>query len=169
MTFVRGVGNSFGYNQREGEAEYLSTRELIHHLADVVSKNGNLLLNVGPRADGSIPEPQVERLGGLGAWLEICGDAFRGTRPWRRPAGRSRNGEELRFTRKGAALYAIVLDPHPGMELAFEELGEHRGSQVRLLGTSNALEIRGVGAVRLPETLPTPHAAALKLVLSPGQ
>ena len=160
---VRGIGNSFGYNQMEGEGEYLSTRELIHNFADLVSKNGNLLINVGPRADGSIPEPQVERLEGLGAWLQVCGEAIRGTRPWRRAAARSRGGEELRFTRKRGTLYAIVLDPRPGAELAFEELGPRSGSQVTLLGAPNPLETRDEGrVVCLPAALPSPHAVALK-------
>ena len=161
---VRGIGNSFGYNQREGDAEYLSTRELIHDFADLVSKNGNLLINVGPRADGSIPEPQAERLIGLGSWLGVCGEAIRGTRPWRRAAARSRDGEELRFTSKSGALYVIVLDPRPGAELAFEELGERAGSEVALLGAPGVLETRAGGrAVCLPSALPSSHAIALKL------
>ena len=160
---VRGIGNSFGYNRMEGEGEYLSTRELIHSFADLVSKNGNLLINVGPRADGSIPEPQAERLRGLGAWLEGCGEAIRGTRPWRRAAARARGGEELRFTRKQGALYTIVLDPRSGAELAFEELSQRAGSTVTLLGAPDALETRDGGrAVCLPDALPSPHAVALK-------
>jgi alpha-L-fucosidase len=160
---VRGIGNSFAYNRMEGEAEYLSTREVIHSFADLVSKNGNLLISVGPRADGSIPEPQAERLRGLGAWLEGCGEAIRGTRPWRRATARARGGEEIRFTRKRGTLYAIVLDPRPGAELAFEELRQGAGSGVALLGAPDALETRDGGrTVCLPGSLPSPHAVALK-------
>jgi alpha-L-fucosidase len=78
---VRGIGNSFGFNREEGPDEYLSAKELVHSFVDIVSKNGNLLINVGPRADGSIPEIQAERLRALGAWLDVAGEAIYGTRP----------------------------------------------------------------------------------------
>ena len=77
---------------------------------------------------------------------------------------RSRDGEELRFTSKSGALYVIVLDPRPGAELAFEELGERAGSEVALLGAPGVLETRAGGrAVCLPSALPSSHAIALKL------
>ena len=62
----RGIGYCFGYNQVENDVQLLSSHELIHLLIDVVSKNGNLLLNVGPKADGTIPENQLQRLTDLG-------------------------------------------------------------------------------------------------------
>jgi hypothetical protein len=94
----------------------------------------------------------------------VCGEAIRGTRPWRRATARSRGGEELRFTRKQSALYVIVLDPRPGAELAFEELSARPGSEVAMLGAPGPLETRDGGrAVCLPSTLPSPHAIALKL------
>ena len=60
---------------------------LIYLLVDIVSKNGNLLLDVGPEADGTIPPVQMTRLQALGAWLEQNGDAIYGTRPWKRAEG----------------------------------------------------------------------------------
>ena len=68
---TRGIGNSFGYNQFEKEEHYISRDELINMFIDIVSKNGNLLLNIGPKADGSIPEIQKKRLFELGEWLRI--------------------------------------------------------------------------------------------------
>ena len=84
----RGIGQSYGYNQAELADDHLSVTELVHLLVDIVSKNGNLLLNVGPRADGTIPRLQLQRLEGLGAWLATNGEAIFGTRPWFTCGGR---------------------------------------------------------------------------------
>ena len=97
----RGLGYSFGYNQVEGTKQTISEKDLIHLLIDIVSKNGNLLLNVGPKADGSIPEIQVERLRALGRWLKVNGESIFGTRPWERADGKTSDGIDVRFTRNG--------------------------------------------------------------------
>jgi aspartate/methionine/tyrosine aminotransferase len=65
----RGIGFSFGINQNDGDANLLSVQDLVHSFVDIVSKNGNLLLNIGPRANGSLPDNQYQRLVGLGDWL----------------------------------------------------------------------------------------------------
>lgn len=104
---TRGLGWSFGHNRNEGPEQTVSERELIHLLVDVVSKNGNLLLNVGPRADGSLPELQRERLRALGRWMAVNGEAVYGTRPWRRHG----DGAETAYTRRDDDLYVHVLDP----------------------------------------------------------
>jgi alpha-L-fucosidase len=65
----RGMGTSFGYNAQETERDYLSVDALRALLADVTSPRGNLLLNIGPMADGTIPPAQVERLRVIGRWL----------------------------------------------------------------------------------------------------
>jgi alpha-L-fucosidase len=64
------MGTSFGYNAQETERDYLSVDGLTALLADVTSRGGNLLLNVGPMADGTIPPAQVARLRGIGRWLQ---------------------------------------------------------------------------------------------------
>jgi alpha-L-fucosidase len=104
----RGIGNSFGYNQFEGPDDYQKADDLIRLLADIVSKNGNLLLNVGPRPDGTLHPLQVEALEGLGAWLKVNGEAIYGTRPWQRYTDPVADGAEVRYTAKGAARYVIV-------------------------------------------------------------
>ena len=102
----RGIAGSFGYNRNENLEDYSSTEELIHILTDKVSRGGNLLLNVGPTSDGRIPVIMQQRLAEIGAWLRVNGEAIYATRKWK---GSSDNQEpDVRFTRKGDDLYAIV-------------------------------------------------------------
>ncbi len=105
----RGIGNSFGYNQFEDANDYQKADDLIRMLADIVSKNGNLLLNVGPRADGSLHPKQVEALEGLGSWLKANGESIYGTRPWTRFMDVGEDGAEVRYTSKAESLYVIVM------------------------------------------------------------
>ncbi len=118
---TRGMSPSFGFNRFDTEADYEDPAELVRSFIDAVSKNGNLLLNVGPRGeDAGIPEPQVRRLEVLGAWLAENGEAVVGTRPWTAAEGVTTAGAALRFTRKGDCVYAIVFGPVEGPTLSFE-------------------------------------------------
>jgi len=107
----RPLGGFWGYNHRETAEDLLTSAELIHHLVDIVSKNGNLLINVGPTAEGEIPEIQQAPLLGMGDWLAVNGDAIYGTRPWERAEGVTAGGVPVRFTHKPDtnAVYAILL------------------------------------------------------------
>jgi alpha-L-fucosidase len=71
------INGSWGYNAND--TRWKSSQELIHNLSDISSKGGNYLLNVGPTAEGIIPEPEVERLKAIGHWLSINGEAVYGT------------------------------------------------------------------------------------------
>ena len=110
---TRGLGSSFGYNQLEDEAGSLSGTELIRLLVTVVSRNGNLLLNVGPRADGTIPGLQRRALGDLGGWLRRNGHAVYGTRPWIRDS--EPTGVPRAYTTSPGLLHLHVLDPGAGL------------------------------------------------------
>ena len=96
---------SWGYNRRLKPGEYMTPNELVDYLVDVVSKNGNLMINIGPRADGTIPEIMRECLRQTGQWLRVNGEAIYGSRCWEN----FRDGD-VRFTRKGNTLYAIALE-----------------------------------------------------------
>ena len=135
----RGIGLSFGYNRTEDVAEFLSIEELVESFVDIVSKNGNLLLNVGPRADGSIPEGQRVRLEGLGAWLDTNGEAIFGSNPWTMAAAETTNGDRVRFTAKEGALYATLLDTPADPEVVIEGLPLESAASVTSLQTGDKL------------------------------
>jgi alpha-L-fucosidase len=111
----RGIGHSFGYNAVEDAEDHLSREDVIHSFVDIVSKNGNLLLNVGPKADGTIPEIQKDRLEALGSWLDVNGDAIFASRPWA-VAEDDESAVEVRYTHRDGDLYATALD-WPGDDL----------------------------------------------------
>jgi len=109
---TRGLGFSFGYNQDEDARHSLSGAALVRLFIDVVAKNGNLLLNVGPRADGSIPDVQRAAMRELGAWLRTNGPAVFGSRPWARAGEKC--GAPRAYTTTDGAVHAHVLDPASG-------------------------------------------------------
>lgn len=157
---TRGIGHSFGYNQLETESHMLKGPELILMLSDIVSKNGNLLLNVGPTADGTIPEMQQRPLRELGRWLERYGEAIYGTRPWTRASARTSSEAEVRFTRKGDSLYALVHDDLSAVaekgELVIDGFSEAAGKRVTNIKTGQVLESAATGtslSVRVPKSV----------------
>lgn len=135
----RGIGSGFGYNRNEPDDQLMSIADIVHLLVDIVSKNGNLLLNVGPMADGTIPDAQAERLRGVGAWLRVNGEAIYGSRPWHTHAGVTTDGAEVRFTTGADALYAIVLAGTDRPSVALVDLPIESGATVELLGHDGPL------------------------------
>ena len=113
---------SWGYMQFE---KYKSPGRLIDELIDIVSKNGCLLLNIGPKADGTIPDQARDILLAMGKWLRVNGEAIYASRPWKiygegptkivegnmseKNNTKTYTSEDVRFTVKGGNLYAIVL------------------------------------------------------------
>ncbi len=125
---------SWGYNRRLQPWLYMTPNELVDYLVDVVSKNGNLLINIGPTADGQIPEIMQQTLRAVGEWLRTNGEAIYGTRPW----DTFRDGD-VRFTRQGNTLYAIALE-WPSEPLRLTSLAGKPVLSVELLGSSEPVK-----------------------------
>jgi len=164
----RGMGFSYAYNRNEPLSNYRTGKELIWMFADLVARGGNLLLNVGPTADGRIPEIMQERLKELGDWLAVNGEAIYGTRTWRQTAQwtagtkpdeqfgeykvkydvlemagqKPRDGRAVKqvfFTQKDGAVYAIT-PGWPGDSLTLRDLEvDKRRTVVTMLGVDEPL------------------------------
>jgi alpha-L-fucosidase len=165
------IGEKFGYV----EGMKLNTSSgVIRNLIENVSRNGNLLLNISPKGDGTIPDEQQQILLGVGKWLDMNGDAIYGTRAWKI------YGEgNLRYTTKGDTFYAIVLPgraPANGTaptenSVVIPALVKGKGldgavTQVELLGHDGNLTFTwgddGL-KVKLPEKMPVEYAYALRI------
>ena len=145
---------SWGYIKGEN---YKSPQYLIDELVDIVSKNGNLLLNIGPRSDGIIPIEQQQLLLSMGAWLSTNGEAIYGSRPWKEYGeGPTENASgpfadskikpftaaDIRYTTKKDTLYAITLKV-PDSDTRMQKLGSDAGNghivSVKLVGSTEKL------------------------------
>ena len=165
----RGLGFSFGYNQVEDQRHVIAPDKLIELVVGVVSEGGNILLNIGPRPDGSIPDIQMDRLTKLGAWMKVNGEGIFGTRPWTTAASKTETGEDVRFTRKGDnTVYAFVYKRPASGVVTIPELKSAR--KVELLGFAGQplqTEMKNAGlAVTLPPAFGSaPSAFGLKVAV----
>ncbi len=175
--------NSWGYVRNH---DYKTVDSIVDDLIDIVSKNGALLLNIGPRPDGTIPEPEQKMLLEIGRWLKVNGEAIYGTRPWKvfgegptqvvqgpfaDTKRKAFGAQDFRFTTRGDTLYAIALSwPEDGKllvkSLAKQAPGAGPVKDVVLLGYKGTLQWEQTGrglAVTLPTGKPCNFAYALKI------
>ena len=153
------VGNdSWGYIEND---TFKTPEFIVHQLVDIVSKNGNLLLNIGPRADGTIPDTVQNILLDVGAWLKVNGEAIYGTRPWtvygegptqvaagafQDTATQRYTAQDFRFTQKNGILYAIELGWPANHEAVIHSLtpaafkNQKQISSIYLLGSEGNLK-----------------------------
>jgi alpha-L-fucosidase len=142
----------------DGE-ENKTPNDLIDVLIDIVSKNGNLLLNIGPKADGTISKEQTEVLLKMGEWLSVNGEGIYGSRPWeisgegptKGPEGDASFNEEkfkgyqerdIRFTKKGDTLYLYTLDI-PKEKVVAKALSKSAGKsieKIELIGSNEKVK-----------------------------
>jgi alpha-L-fucosidase len=177
--------NSWCYVQNQ---DYKTAASLIQDLVDVVSKHGALLLNIGPKPDGTIPAPEADLLLEIGRWLEVNGEAIYYSRPWERygegptevPEGAFTDtqraaftAQDIRFTTKPGALYAICLG-RPAGKVTIRSLSSAASvpvgaiAQVGLLGGPERLawqqDETGLH-ITLPDATPGDHAFTFKIAL----
>ena len=176
--------HSWGYTTNN---EFKTTRQIICDLIDIVSKNGILLLNVGPRADGTITEEETALLKELGAWLEVNGEGIYDTVPWKWFGEGSVNAvdgffqdndekaftpEDFRFTYKNGSIYAFWMRPE-GKEVTIRTLAAHGLhdfgiEKVELLGHEGQLSCTRDGDalhVSLPEEADGQRPLCLRITL----
>ncbi len=164
--------------------KYKTTPEIVHMLADIVSKNGNLLLNVVQYPDGSLPPECQKFVVEMAAWMKVNGDAIYGTRPWKiygEGPTKAASGHfkedtaytpaDIRFTTKGGKLFAITMGEPVG-EVRIAALGKKSAHETRpvksvaLLGSNAALSWKQQDdalVIALPASLPTGISSSFKI------
>ncbi|GAC1663422.1 MAG: alpha-L-fucosidase [Candidatus Acidiferrum sp.] len=173
---------SWGYIENDS---FKSPETIVHQLADIVSKNGNLLVNIGPRSDGTIPDEARRTLLDIGSWLKVNGEAIYGTRPWRTfgegptkvvegafhdTDSKPYTPQDFRFTTKGDAVYAIELGWPSAAAVLIDSfplgVGNQKISSVSLLGSASKLqyEQKADGLhIKLPAQAPGKYAYVFKI------
>jgi len=175
------MNTSFGYNQNDHN--WVDAKEIVFRLIDIVSKGGNYLLNVGPTAEGVIPQPSIDRLMEVGKWMAVNGEAIYGTSPWKvygeglqsenatgGPAKSEASSIAIRFTAKGNSLYCICL-AWPEKNLVVRSLASKGAAQrqvvsVRMLGSKEAITWRQTEnglVLSVPRERPCQHAFVYRI------
>ena len=148
----RGIGASFGVNRFEKPEDYLSPKALVDTFVDLLARGSNLLLNVGPTADGRIPVIMQERLEQLGAWLAVNGEAVYGSRKYAESAD-----PDVAYTKKNVAVYAF-LKTFPHGEKTLDAVPYAPGARAALLGCDAPVATFDAGgrlALRFPALVPS--------------
>lgn len=155
------LNGNWGYVKNDNN--WKSAELLIDNLVDIAAKGGNYLLNVGPTAEGRIPEQSIERLAEMGKWLAVNKEAIYATN------GRAnyKEGDHIKFTQSkdGKSTYALF-NKYDNNELSLTSVQPKPGSKVYMLGVSKPLSWTKNGdavTIKLPENLPGKYTWALKI------
>ena len=169
------IGNWF-YN---ASTTYKRPAHIIGMLVDIISKNGNLLLNIVQRPDGSIDDETRYILDELAKWNKVCAEGVYGTRPWKvfgegssriNPEGHKEEitkwqSDDVRYTKKDGIVYAFLMGAKPGQTVVLKEFANASVSSVRLLGAGEIefTKAYDVLCVKLPEQLPTEYVNCIAI------
>lgn len=173
------IGNWF-YDARQA---FKKPAHVIELIIDIVAKNGNVLLNILQRPDGTIDDETRYLLGELADWFAICGEAIHGTRPWRKfGEGDTRvltegfneekavwNSSDIRYSTKGKTLYSFLLKAPDNRVAVLKSLTDsEKVTSVKLLGGGECKfsQSFGVLTVKLPDRLPTAYTNVLALEMA---
>jgi len=169
------MNTSYGFNRNDHN--WVSAKDVVFRLVDIVSKGGNYLLNVGPTPQGLIPQPCIDCLTEVGKWMDINGEAIYGTSPWRvwhdGPSDSHRSPAEIRFTAKGNSLYAICLG-WPDKEVLVKSLGKQglpdkTIMSVKMLGSKDEVQWQQTDdglTLTVPPVQPCQHAVVYRIKLA---
>ncbi len=162
----RGIGSSFGVSRNEMLDDYSTSEQLVHILVNKVARGGNLLLNIGPNPDGTIPVIMQQRLRDMGNWLRVNGDAIYNTRKWVN-APKVTADTKLYFTTKGKDIYAIVTK---WSDVSFDISNISKSLKVSMLGYNGSVKtVLKNGKLTItpptlsPATNPCSHAWVYKI------
>ncbi len=147
----RGIGTSFGYNRVEDLDNYMDSKELVDLLIEKVSSGGNLLLDIGPTADGLIPVIMQQRLIDIGDWLKVNGEAIYDSRVWQKQSGSAI--PDVFFTCKGSDLY-VICTKWPQKQITIP--GIKATGKVSLLGSAVKVNARSDGKLTIDPPLINP-------------
>jgi alpha-L-fucosidase len=157
---------SWGYNRRATYDKYLTVTSLVHTLVEVVAFNGNLLLNVGPRADGTIDPIFVDRLSGMGDWLRVNGEAIYSSRPWK--VCQNETASAVYYTRGPNTLYAILTEWPTDNRIYLKCPIPTVQTKVRLLGLPDAKKVSSPISSSGKNTTTTTNLVSWKPIVSVG-
>jgi alpha-L-fucosidase len=128
---------SWGLNRNASYTDYMTTKELIDQLVETVAFNGNMLLNIGPGADGTIHPIFTDRLLGMGKWLKVNGDAIFKSRPWTTCTNEDASHVYYTINEERETLYALVLQWPSDNVLVLEHVVGTESTEVRMLGNGD--------------------------------
>ena len=170
------MNTSYGFNRNDHN--WVSAKDVVFRLVDIVSKGGNYLLNVGPTPDGLIPQPCIDCLTEVGKWMDINGEAIYGSSPWRvfhdgPPQKNSGSPAGIRFTMKGNSIYAVCLG-WPDKDVVVKALGKQGISgrtitAVSMLGAKDEVKWQQTDdglTLTVPPVRPCQHAFVYRIDLA---